>query len=134
MLRSNHQLNTQGKSPDLRRSPQTILQTLPPPLEISLQRVLQDHSSLAYWLEFMERRGRSKLVQFWLTVDGFRDSDPLETIESDPVEGFDLTTTDSSDMLSDATNLYKTYFARGVEMGVSPRDTGYRTLSRQLRP
>ena len=31
---------------------------------------------MAYFLEFMERRSRSRLVQFWLAVEGFKD--PLE--------------------------------------------------------
>ncbi|WVF70538.1 hypothetical protein IAT40_005329 [Kwoniella sp. CBS 6097] len=42
----------------------------------TLYTILTDPSSLAYWLEHMERRGRSRLVQYWLTVEGFKD--PLE--------------------------------------------------------
>lgn len=45
---------------------------------VNLYVVLTDPSSLAYWLEYMERRFRSKLVQFWLTIEGFKD--PLEGI------------------------------------------------------
>ena len=44
--------------------------------DIDLHDVLADPSSLAYWLEYMDRRKRSRLVQFWLTVEGFKD--PLE--------------------------------------------------------
>lgn len=33
---------------------------------------------MAYFLEFMERRSRSRLVQFWLTIEGFKD--PLEAV------------------------------------------------------
>ena len=37
---------------------------------------MSDPSSVAYLLEFMERRGQSSLVQFWLTVETLKD--PLE--------------------------------------------------------
>ena len=43
---------------------------------INLYSVMSDPSTLAYWLEFMERRQRSRMVQFWLTVEGFKN--PLE--------------------------------------------------------
>ena len=38
-------------------------------------------------MEFMDRRGRSLLVQFWLTVESFKN--PLESIESDDSEDGD---------------------------------------------
>lgn len=47
-----------------------------PAANISLPAILADPSSVAYLLEFMERRGRSNLVQFWLTVETLKD--PLE--------------------------------------------------------
>ena len=47
---------------------------------IDLMAILCDPSSLAYWLEFMERRGKSRQVQFWLTVDGFKN--PLEDMSA----------------------------------------------------
>lgn len=40
---------------------------------------------MPYWLEYMERRGRSRLVQFWLTIEGFKD--PLDP--SDIQGGYD---------------------------------------------
>ncbi|ORX36019.1 PXA domain-domain-containing protein [Kockovaella imperatae] len=43
---------------------------------ITLYSVLADPATLAPWLEFMERRKRARLVQFWLTVEGFKN--PLE--------------------------------------------------------
>jgi sorting nexin-25 len=49
--------------------------------EVNLYTVLSDPSSLAYWLEHMERRFRSRLVQFWLTVEGLKD--PLEAAAPD---------------------------------------------------
>ena len=36
-------------------------------------------------MEFMDRRGRSLLVQFWLTVESFKN--PLETVDSDSSGG-----------------------------------------------
>ena len=44
-------------------------------------------------MEFMDRRGRSLLVQFWLTVETFKN--PLESVESD-------TSADEGDILSDS--------------------------------
>lgn len=49
-----------------------------PPL--TLRDVLRNPSSLSYLMEFMDRRHRSLLVQFWLTVESFKN--PLESIDS----------------------------------------------------
>ncbi|KAK8866014.1 hypothetical protein IAR55_001165 [Kwoniella newhampshirensis] len=95
---------------------------------INLYQILSDPSSLAYWLEHMERRGRSRLVQFWLTVEGFKD--PLEAAGLDsaldsivrPIapsaSGADQTTGE------DVTLLYEMYFAAdesGVDIPVKHR-------------
>ncbi|KAF8236783.1 PhoX domain-containing protein [Tricholoma matsutake] len=45
-----------------------------------LRDVLSNPSSLSYFMEFMDRRHRSMLVQFWLTVESFKN--PLEAIDS----------------------------------------------------
>ncbi|KII94258.1 hypothetical protein PLICRDRAFT_102369 [Plicaturopsis crispa FD-325 SS-3] len=47
---------------------------------ITLRDVLGNPSSLSYFMEFMDRRHRSLLVQFWLTVESFKN--PLESIDS----------------------------------------------------
>ncbi|CCM04470.1 uncharacterized protein FIBRA_06650 [Fibroporia radiculosa] len=47
---------------------------------ISLRDVLTNPSSLSYYMEFMDRRHRSLLVQFWLTVESFKN--PLESVDS----------------------------------------------------
>jgi sorting nexin-25 len=47
-----------------------------PVADISLATILADSSSVAYLLEYMERRGQSNLVQFWLLVETLKD--PLE--------------------------------------------------------
>lgn len=68
---------------------------------VSLYAIIADPSCLAYWLEYMERRGRSHLVQFWLTVEGFKD--PLE------VTGNDLETR-SETLGDDIAFLHSAYF------------------------
>jgi sorting nexin-25 len=50
-------------------------------IRVSLRDVLRNPSSLSYFMEFMDRRHRSLPVQFWLTVESFKN--PLEAIESD---------------------------------------------------
>ncbi|KAF9225522.1 hypothetical protein BS17DRAFT_700551 [Gyrodon lividus] len=42
--------------------------------------VLSTPTSLSYFMEFMDRRHRSLLVQFWLTVESFKN--PLESVDS----------------------------------------------------
>ncbi|KAJ8474803.1 hypothetical protein ONZ45_g15827 [Pleurotus djamor] len=48
---------------------------------LTLRDVLANPSSLSYFMEFMDRRNRSLLVQFWLTVESFKN--PLESVQSD---------------------------------------------------
>ena len=71
-----------GKTSAPLKTPENSLILSDPSVSIfNLYAVLSDPSSLAYWLEYMERRGRSRLVQFWLTIEGFKD--PLEGIGQD---------------------------------------------------
>ncbi|KAG7452260.1 uncharacterized protein BT62DRAFT_882028 [Guyanagaster necrorhizus] len=48
---------------------------------LTLRDILRNPSSLSYLMEFMDRRHRSLLVQFWLTVESFKN--PLESVDSD---------------------------------------------------
>ncbi|WVQ70915.1 hypothetical protein IAR50_000440 [Cryptococcus sp. DSM 104548] len=86
---------------------------------VTLYTILLDPSSLAYWLEHMERRQRSKLVQYWLTVEGFKD--PLE------VAGIDEPSPDRSNaddtVHEDVKFLYSTYFAHpsSTVIEISPK-------------
>ncbi|TFK19973.1 structural protein MDM1 [Coprinopsis marcescibilis] len=48
---------------------------------VSLRDILRNPNSLSYFMEFMDRRNRSLPVQFWLTVESFKN--PLESVESD---------------------------------------------------
>ncbi|KLT41918.1 hypothetical protein CC85DRAFT_292390 [Cutaneotrichosporon oleaginosum] len=87
------------------------------PVAVSLGTILGDPSCLAFWLEFMERRGRSHLVQFWLTVEGFKD--PLES------GGLGLETEDrgmtARTMKDDLAFLNTTYFNSDHRIAVPPR-------------
>lgn len=47
---------------------------------LSLRDVLTNPTSLSYFMEFMDRRNRSLPVQFWLTVESFKN--PLESVDS----------------------------------------------------
>lgn len=49
---------------------------------VKLHDVLLNPSSLSFFMEFMDRRKRSILVQFWLLVESFKN--PLEDTEADP--------------------------------------------------
>lgn len=48
----------------------------------SLRQVLYDSSGLSYFMEYMDRMGLMRLVQFWIVVDGFRN--PLEADTDEP--------------------------------------------------
>ena len=53
----------------------------------TLRDVLTNPSSLSYFMEFMDRRNRFLLVQFWLTVESFKN--PLESVDSSGSEDAD---------------------------------------------
>lgn len=46
----------------------------------SLRDVLTNPSPLSFYMEFMDRRKQARLVQFWLTVESFKN--PLEEVDS----------------------------------------------------
>ncbi|KAI6135544.1 PhoX domain-containing protein [Pisolithus croceorrhizus] len=64
---------------------------------VSFRDVLSNPTSLSYFMEFMDRRHRSLLVQFWLTVESFKN--PLESVDSgsededDPIQDPSASTT-----------------------------------------
>lgn len=64
---------------------------------VSFRDVLGNPTSLSYLMEFMDRRHRSLLVQFWLTVESFKN--PLELVnhasgdEDDPIQDSSNSTT-----------------------------------------
>ncbi|EPQ60454.1 hypothetical protein GLOTRDRAFT_31340 [Gloeophyllum trabeum ATCC 11539] len=70
---------------------------------LGLRDVLTNPSLLSYFMEFMDRRNRSLLVQFWLTVESFKN--PLESVDSgssdeehDPIQDLSSSTTAKEDV------------------------------------
>ncbi|KAI0307944.1 sorting nexin C terminal-domain-containing protein [Multifurca ochricompacta] len=77
---------------------------------LTLRDILGNPSSLSYFMEFMDRRSRSLLVQFWLTVESFKN--PLESIESDNSGDDDLSAPPQiSTAKEDISMIYELYFS-----------------------
>lgn len=60
---------------------QTTIQETTAKSSVTLKDILRNPDSLSYFMEFMDRRHRSLPVQFWLTVESFKN--PLESVDSD---------------------------------------------------
>ncbi|KAL9101171.1 MAG: hypothetical protein Q9163_003549 [Psora crenata] len=76
----------------------------------SLREVLYNAAGLSYFMEFMDRRRRMTLVQFWVVVDGFRD--PLEDdLHSDDPFGGGQTHWNDSDYI-DMARISEAYLAK----------------------
>ncbi|KAF8215891.1 PhoX domain-containing protein [Mycena galopus ATCC 62051] len=79
---------------------------------VTLRDVLQNPSSLSYFMEFMDRRQRSLLVQFWLTVESFKN--PLESVDSSSSGDEDEPIQDASTLVTvreDISMIYELYFS-----------------------
>ncbi|KAK7063970.1 PXA domain-containing protein [Favolaschia claudopus] len=79
---------------------------------VTLRDVLQNPSSLSYFMEFMDRRHRSLLVQFWLTVESFKN--PLESVDSSSSGDEDDPIQDASNLVTvreDISMIYELYFS-----------------------
>ncbi|KAG6889976.1 hypothetical protein C0995_012936 [Termitomyces sp. Mi166 len=80
---------------------------------LALRDVLGNPSSLSYFMEFMDRRHRSLLVQFWLTVESFKN--PLESVDSESSDDEDEPLQDSSSsatITEDISMINDLYFSR----------------------
>ncbi|KAI0345241.1 hypothetical protein BDW22DRAFT_1354143 [Trametopsis cervina] len=82
------------------------------PARLSLRDILTNPTSLSYFMEFMDRRNRSLPVQFWLTVESFKN--PLESVDSgsdddedDPIRDPSLSAT----LKEDISMLNELYFS-----------------------
>ena len=75
---------------------------------LTLRDILANPSSLSYFMEFMDRRSRSFLVQFWLTVESFKN--PLESIESDDDDDLNPPP-QTSTAKEDISMIYELYFS-----------------------
>ena len=74
--------------------------------------MLTNPTALSYFMEFMDRRRRSLLVQFWLTVESFKN--PLESVDtslSDDDEEAVLDPTRSSTLKEDIAMMKELYFS-----------------------
>ncbi|KAJ3797919.1 PhoX domain-containing protein [Lentinula aff. detonsa] len=82
---------------------------------ITLRDILSNPSSLSYFMEFMDRRNRSLLVQFWLTVETFKN--PLEAVDSSSENDEDEPVQDASTAITvkeDITMIHDLYFSGAV--------------------
>ncbi|KAI0800642.1 PhoX domain-containing protein [Fomes fomentarius] len=96
-------------------SRQTIYQETPTASLLALRDVLTNPSSLSYFMEFMDRRQRSLLVQFWLTVESFKN--PLESVDSDGSDDEDEPLLDpgqSATLKEDISLINELYFSSPV--------------------
>ncbi|KAI0364061.1 hypothetical protein BV20DRAFT_1030297 [Pilatotrama ljubarskyi] len=96
-------------------SRQTIYQEAPIASPLTLRDVLTNPSSLSYFMEFMDRRQRSLLVQFWLTVESFKN--PLESVDSGSSDEEDeplLNPAQSATLKEDISLINELYFSSPV--------------------
>ncbi|KAI0072221.1 PhoX domain-containing protein [Panus rudis PR-1116 ss-1] len=79
---------------------------------LTLRDILTNPSSLSYFMEFMDRRNRPLLVQFWLTVESFKN--PLESVDSDDSDDEDEAILDpslSATLREDISMMNELYFS-----------------------
>ncbi|TBU49259.1 PhoX domain-containing protein [Dichomitus squalens] len=96
-------------------SRQTIYQETSTTSKLTLRDTLMNPSSLSYFMEFMDRRQRSLLVQFWLTVESFKN--PLESVDSDGSDDEDeplLDPSQSATLKEDISLINELYFSSPV--------------------
>ena len=76
----------------------------------SLRSVLYDASGLSYFMEYMDRLGLMRLVQFWIVVDGIRN--PLEEDNDDLAELPQQPPTWTSSDRADITQIQEAYLSQ----------------------
>ena len=94
---------------------QTIYQEATNAPSLTLRDTLTNPSSLSYLMEFMDRRHRSLLVQFWLTVESFKN--PLESVDTDGSDDEDEPLLDpgqSATLKEDISLINELYFSSPV--------------------
>ncbi|KAF9074893.1 PXA domain-containing protein [Rhodocollybia butyracea] len=82
---------------------------------VTLRDILSNPSSLSYFMEFMDRRNRSLLVQFWLTVETFKN--PLEAVDSGSEDDEDEPVQDASTAITvkeDISMINDLYFSGAI--------------------
>lgn len=115
-------------SPSLSRSDSSAQFSLHDPREdYTLTEILSDPACALFFMEYMDQRKRTMLVQFWLTVNSLRDPLENELDEDDDDSNHDNENNETNDMndpLSTSTNtminenditqIYKTYFRGNI--------------------
>ncbi|KAF8140541.1 PhoX domain-containing protein [Boletus edulis] len=76
------------------QDPTTVSREMYTRPRVSFRDVLGNPTSLSYFMEFMDRQHRSLLVQFWVTVESFKN----------PLESVDYTSGDEGDPIQDPSN------------------------------
>ncbi|TFY71329.1 hypothetical protein EVG20_g1671 [Dentipellis fragilis] len=82
---------------------------------LTLRDVLGNPTSLSYFMEFMDRHNRALLVQFWLTVESFKN--PLEALHSGSSDDEDDVIKDPSSSATtkeDISMIYGLYFSASI--------------------
>ncbi len=74
---------------------------------LSLSQLLSNPSSLSFFMEFMEQRSRTVLLQYWLTVNGIKD--PLED-PKDPDYEEELSSSVDMNGAEDVKQIFHRYF------------------------
>ncbi|TIA26165.1 hypothetical protein D6C81_01013 [Aureobasidium pullulans] len=87
--------------------------------QASLGEVLHSASGLSYFMEYMDRKSRMRLVQFWIVVDGFRN--PLEADNDEPEQELPHDTPWSASDRMDLEQMYEAYLTK-PELGVPDHD------------
>lgn len=85
----------------------------------SLKEVLHNASGLSYFMEFMDRKNRMRLVQFWIVVDGFRN--PLEEDNDEPEQELQQDTSWTAADRMDLEQMYEAYLTK-PELSVPDHD------------
>ncbi|KAF9055864.1 PhoX domain-containing protein [Panaeolus papilionaceus] len=86
---------------------------------ISLRDILRNPNSLSYFMEFMDRRHRSLPVQFWLTVESFKN--PLEVVDPDTSGEEEETIQDPTTAITvkeDISMIHELYFSTGTNIAL----------------
>lgn len=87
--------------------------------QASLKEVLRNASGLSYFMEFMDRKNRMRLVQFWIVVDGFRN--PLEEDNDEPGQELQGQSSWTASDRMDIEQIYEAYLSK-PELSVSGAD------------
>lgn len=97
-------------------------------LQLSLNDVLLNATSLTYFMEFMEQRNRTVLLQFWLTVNGIKspleDLNEYDDLESDDEELIAMSLSLDLSQSDDIKHIFNQFFDQKF-LRINPDDYNY---------